>query len=133
MNIIKFLPYRTQLGLYYNIVESDDLLYNLGCLFAHEIGGQKDSSWINFLNDSTYQKMSGNEVILEKKGSDIYISNLYDEDSDGTYNKLKISVSQLLKLIRIWENLLDKESKEIWLIRDGDQFELIEGTFLKNS
>jgi hypothetical protein len=125
MNIIKFVQYRTKVGLYYNIVKADGFLDNLACFLTHEIAGEKDSSWINFLNDSTYQKMSGNEIVLEKKGRDIYIGNLYCEDSDEAYDKLKISISELLGLIKTWEDLLNKEPEEIWFIHNKGKFELI--------
>ncbi len=125
MNIIKFLRYRTKIGLYYHIVKLDGFLDDLASLLACEIGGQKNSSWIDFLNTSTYQQMSGNEVVLEKKGLNLYIGNLYYDNSDKEYNKLKISISELIKLVKTWETLLDKEPEEIFLVCDNDKFELI--------
>jgi hypothetical protein len=126
MNIINFLQYRTKIGIYYSIVKLDGVLDDLACLLAHEIGGEKNSSWIDFLYESTYQQMSGNEIILEKKEMNVYIGNLYYNSSIEEYDKLKISILELLKLIKTWEVLLDKEAKEISLIHKNGKFELIE-------
>lgn len=127
MNIINFLPHRTKIGLYYNVVKLDGFLDDLATLLAHEIGGEKDSSWIDFLKEPTYQEMDGNEVTLEKDGKDVYISNQFCNDLDGNYNKLKISISELLKIIETWEVLLNKKSEKISLIYKNGKFELIEG------
>jgi hypothetical protein len=126
MNIIKFLKYKTKIGLYYNIVELDGFLDNLACLLAHEIGGERDSSWIDFLKKSKYQEMSGNEIMLEKRGVVVYISNLHNDNFDEKYDKLKISISELLEVIKTWEDLLDKGPEEINLTYKDGKFDLME-------
>ena len=125
------MRYQTKIGLYYNIVRLDGFLDNLAFFLAHEIAGEKDSSWVSFLKESTYQKMSGNEIFLEKKGSDIYIGNLYCEGLDEEYNNLKISMSGLLELIKKWENLLNNAPDEIILSEQTGRFELVGHNYCK--
>lgn len=126
MNKIQFLRDKTKAGLYYTIVKLDGVLDDLAHFFTDEIGGEKDSAWIDFLDDLTQQKMSGNELLLEKKGSDVYISNVYcDEPADA---RLKIPRLELLELIQTWEHLMEEGPEEISLIYESGKFEFIEGS-----
>jgi hypothetical protein len=130
MNLIKFLPHRTKGGLYYNVEKLDGFLDDLAYFFTDEIGGSTGSSWVNFLISHEDVKMSGNQIDLEKNDNNVYIDNLYNEGSQNKNKKIKITISNLIKLIKTWENLMEKEANEITLEYKNRKFELFGKYFI---
>jgi hypothetical protein len=63
-------------------------------------------------------------ISFEKKGNDLYLGNEYYEGPEDKYEKLKIPITTLFKLMDSWEKLMKEEPNEIILTYENGNFKL---------
>jgi hypothetical protein len=64
---------------------------------------------------SNSDEAGGNITWLDKKGDDIYLSNLLNKDKF-----LIIPKVEFLRILDEWEQICKKQPKEVWLIKDNN-------------
>src|SRR5947207_2258462 len=127
MDVLKFVRYYTEFGYCYRIDETNFSLEELAFFLKEEVTCFGSNEWIELLNalkeddDST----CGNMIDIEKRGQSLYLGYVHD-DPENPCERLEISKEALFKLMVEWEKLMKKKPEEIILIRDNDNFELIE-------
>ena len=109
---------------------SSTQIYNLGIFFATDVGCPA-ISWDDWIyNDDKGLETSGNITLLEKEGSNIYLSCFYNNEgnlniTDDPSEKLKISRDNLMQLIFDWkEKVCKKMPQEVTITYKNGIFTL---------
>jgi hypothetical protein len=104
-------------GYYECFLFSNNDICSLGCFFSSE--DSCSSNWNEWIENDLEKVASGNHIYLEKKGSDIYIGDLYDARDEIT--TLKISKHTLLKLLQKWHQTVCKiKPKNVIIFHDNE-------------
>ena len=76
--------------------------------------------------------ISGNILDIDKKGRDVYISDLYYNGPENERKYFVVSISELIALVEKWEQLIQEKSDEIILSENNGKFELVGYNYIKN-
>jgi len=126
MNQIKFFKHCTKIGVYYDRGKLNEVLGKLALFLSTEVTCFGSASWIRFLNTTEEDdETSGNLMDVEKKGNNVYISDLYYDGPENERKYFIISISELIKLMNQWEKLMKEKPEEIILSEHNGKFELV--------
>jgi len=126
MNIINFFKRSTELGSIYEIESLANPLNKLAIFLSIEVDCFGSDSWINFFNTANDgDETSGNMMSIEKKGQNIYISDVYYNGPESKRTHFAIATSDLINLMKIWEKLMKEKPEKIILSSENDKFKLI--------
>lgn len=133
MNII-FFKHTSPRGSIYTLKNTHNLLQNLAIFLREEVdcfGSFRLMRLINALNDG--DETSGNLMTVEKRGNDLYISNIHYKGPDDKQKYFIISKHELEKLMKQWEQLMKKLPDKVILSEQNGKFELVGKDYSKNA
>lgn len=127
MHSVKYLKCYSKFNVYYHKENSPDFfLDDLAVFLLYEVTCFGSFTWKRLINQlQNGGETAGNLIELEKRDNNIYLSNLYNEDTGNIHNKFKIPMQTLFQLMQTWEKLITEEPDEIILTYKHERFELL--------
>lgn len=134
MNQIKFFKHCTKMGVYYDRGKFNGILDKIALFLSTEITCFGSSSWVKFLHTAEEgDETSGNLMTLERRGNNLLLGNVYYNGPEDEQEYFVISISELEKLMKKWEQLMKEQPDEIILSMQNGRFDLVgENYFQKN-
>ena len=124
VTIIKFFKRITIFRPIYELENVFNSLQQLAIFLREEVNSFGVLHLIKFLI-SDEDGISGNMFDMDKKGNDVYITDLYYQGLESERKYFIIPISELIKLVKRWDKLMKEKPEEIILSEHNGKFELV--------